>query len=231
MDETKKNGRFNNLKRGFTIIELLVVIFIMAMLAGLFLVNLAGQRVSRNIQIAQNQLVSNIRKIQSYTLSSRNVSLNQPAEYYLMKFDLNKPFQYTIQAIYKAGTTPMLRDVEVVKFPTGIRLATVTPVQILRMAPLSQQNPAYNNGCALLAFATPFARIIFNNGCGITSPPVVDINPGTIDDYGRVVNFSINSETYSASTDSVMTITLSDVDNTLTKVIKINGITGLISVP
>src|SRR5438105_10754499 len=120
MDAEKQIRLISKRQSGFTLIELLVVIFIMGLLAGLLTLNLAGQRVARNIQIAQNQLVSNIRKIQGYTLSSRNVSQNQPAEYYVMKFDLANPYQYTIQAIYNVGSSPTLANVEVIKFPTDI---------------------------------------------------------------------------------------------------------------
>jgi len=215
---------------GFTLIELLVVISIMGLLSMAMIANLAGQRVSRNIKIAQNELVTNIRKIQSFTLSSRNLPNNQAVQYYVLKFDLATPTQYKIQAMYNVSNSPaQLADVETVKFPLNIRLAAasgiVNPLQIDRPSPLSAQVPAYPSGCALVSFATPFAKTFMNNGCGIAAAP--NINTG--DDYQNVINFLTNTSAGSASSNSIMTITLTDVANTMTKKIIINGITGGVS--
>lgn len=213
---------------GFTLVELLVVLSIMAMLGAFMIANLAGQRVARNIKIAQNELVTNLRKIQSYTLSSRSLSGNQQVQYYVMKFDLAKPSQYTIEAVYNISTSPLLKDVETINFPTGIRLAFAAPLQITRSSPFSAQTAAYPSGCALVAFATPFAKAYFNNGCSIAAAPSINTTTNPFDDYGRIINFSTNAESYSASTDSLMTITINDQNNTVSKTVTVNGITGLI---
>jgi prepilin-type N-terminal cleavage/methylation domain-containing protein len=211
----------------FTLIELLVVISIMGIMATLMLANFAAQRVQRDINIAQNELVSHIREIQSYTLSSRTIPGGQVVQYYVMKFDLAKPGQYTIQAMYNVSSSPRLADVQVVQFPSGITLASSSPVQIVRNG-FSTQTPTYPSGCALLSFATPFAKTIMNNGCSIAAKPV--INAG--DDYQNVINrntISPDSAGFSASADSIMTIILEDKNKTRVRTITLNGITGTVT--
>ena len=71
--EMKQKYSKTKYQLGFTLIELLVVISIMGILATLMIVNFAGQRVSRSLLLAKNETVTNIRKVQSYTLSSKNI--------------------------------------------------------------------------------------------------------------------------------------------------------------
>ena len=123
-----RNAR--RLEQGFTLIELIVVVAILGIVLGLVTVNIAGQRNARNLNIAQNELISNIRKIQSYTLSARNVFGNQPASYYVMKFDLANPTQYTIQSMYDVTVSPKIRDIETINLPKGITFSGINPIQI-----------------------------------------------------------------------------------------------------
>jgi len=228
-------------KPGFTLIELLVVISIMVMLTAALTLDLGSQRSARDIRIAQNQLVSDIRKAQSYTLSSRTLSSNQSVQYYILKFDLTNPSQYSIQAISDTSSgQPKLKTIETIIFPPNIQIAAVAPalpVVVTQRLNLSTQKIFTN--CALLAFAAPFAKIIFNDGCSIPTAPLVDqTNPD--DDYNKIVNFVTNvacgsfngnpadPSVCSASTDSLMTITLMDTSGTVSKKILINAISGLV---
>ena len=233
------NGKPVNLKpssKGFTLIELLVVIAIMVLLSSTLIINLAGQRVSRDIRIAQNQLVSDIRKVQSYTLSARSLPSSESVQYYFLKFDLTKPTQYTIQAISNVGVQPKLQDVETVKLPPNIQLDLINPPLITQRPNPASQTPFYN--CPLIAFAAPFGKIIFNDGCAplnYSSPYTLQI---TDDYYAKIINFLTNLTCdgnngqppnpagCSASTDSLMTITLTDKARSVSRKILINSITG-----
>ena len=228
---------------GFTLIELMVVISIMAILALAMSINLAGQRARREIQLAQNKLVSDIRKVQSYNLSARILPSGQAAQYYLLKFDLSKPKQYTIQAIFNASSQPALEDVETVALTSNIQFAATSLYPITVARALASTPPAIQpiyTGCALAAFAAPFGKIIFNDGCLIAAPPQIDrTNPN--DDYNKIISFQTNVACdgnngdppnpliCSASTDSVMTITLMDTARTASKNVIINAITGAVS--
>lgn len=228
---------------GFTLIELLVVISIMTILVAVISINLAGQRAMRDIRIAQNQLVTNIRKVQSYTLSSRTLPSGESAQYYILKFDLNNPTQYTIQAISNVSTQPKLHNLETIILPPNIQIATITPatypINIARsLNPTAQ--PIFSR-CALAAFAAPFGKITFNDGCN----PVSFSSPYTLqlseDYYAKIINFQTNvacdgnngnppnPAVCSASTDSTMIIMLTDIAKTISKTVTINGITRSIT--
>lgn len=239
---------------GFTLIELMVVVTVMILLTSAMVINLAGQRAGRDIKIAQNQLVSNLRKIQSYTLSARATPSGNYAQYYLMKFDLNKPNQYTIQAIYNVSSVPQyLENVETITLPFNIELAAVNasvnpavyPVSISRPNLPAVQNytttyPPQHMNCALVAFAAPFGKVFLNDGCsqgGVVGNPSTIGSDSSSDDYKKILQFVNNidcSGNYGTppgctlSTDSSMTITLTDTANTISKTVTVNAITGAI---
>jgi len=223
----------NEKSAGFTLIELLVVLAIMGIMLGLILANIAGQRGKRNLKIAQNELVSNIRKIQSYTLSARDVRPGVSPQYYLIKFDLNKPNQYFIQAIYDVENGGKVTNIESVKLPDGVRLADYSSANCLdsaicitnRPGILPSQTPS---ACALLAFKAPFAKIITNDNCSPASLPAdpYDITNAT-NDYTEIKNFTSNGG--SASSDATMVIKLFELQSKTTRTISVNGLSGLIT--
>lgn len=220
---------------GFTLMELMVVLTISVFLFTAVIVNINSQRAPRDLKIAQNEMVSNIRKAQSYSLSSRNLPSGLPAQYYLIKFDLTKPNQYTIQAIFNVSSSPQLQDFETIKLPTNVKISSISISQRLQ-AP-STQTPS---SCALAAFAAPYGKVIFNDEC---NPSGTMSSPYTIqssDHYQQLVNFQTNVKcennltpppaSCAASTDSIFTVTLINSANTsLQKRVIINGTTGSVS--
>ena len=231
--------------QGFTLIELMVVIVIMAFLATAVVLGIAGQRASRDVKIAQDQLVSTIREAQSYTLSARNLSNGQRVQFYVLKFDMATPTQYTLEAISNVSTSPQLTDIQTITLPSDIRIATITPATYPVVIDRSPANDTFytssgsqtlsqgiaQNGCALMAFAAPFGKVIFNGSCNQAN---WDQNN---DDYAKIVNFQVNvscasyssPQTCSASTDSIMTITLSDTGRTVSKTVTVNAVTGAVT--
>jgi prepilin-type N-terminal cleavage/methylation domain-containing protein len=226
---------------GFTLVELMAVITIMVILASVMVINLAKQRASRDIKIAENQLVTDIREAQSETLSSRILPNGQQAQFYIIKVDsLNTPNQYTLQAIYNVSTSPQLVDIKTVNLPANIHFvpSTVPAPSILidrtaaldqtATGPVSYTQPV---SCALVAFSAPFAKTILNGQCA-----QANWDPNN-DDYAKIINFQNNVPCSSvgvppqctASTDSIITFTLSDFGNTVTKQVKVNAITGSIT--
>src|ERR1039458_864437 len=113
-------------QQGFTLIELMVVIAIMAILASVLVLNLAGQRSKRDVQISENELVSNIRQIQSSTLSARTLPSGQSVQFYILKFDLSKPGQYKIQAAYNVSSNPLFADVQTITLPPDVVIAATS---------------------------------------------------------------------------------------------------------
>ncbi len=232
-----------NSEKGFTLIELMVVLVIFVLIAGVVLANYTGLRTERNLKIAQNELVSNLRKIASYTLSSRALNGNQAVQYYLLKLDTTTPDRYTIEAIYNVSTSPQLAtNVETVYLPQGVRFAQTTPFIIDRPDPniqypsapseLRDVTSANASSCALIAYKLPFGTIILNSGA-IPTPTSLNVgcafNNFNNDDYAKIKNFVANSPTSSAVNNSIMVITLTSVDGSLTKTVTVNGLTGAIT--
>lgn len=245
----KRNKMFVKIKtktrtQGFTLIELIVVTAIMLVMASFFVLNINSQRDSRNIKIAQNELVSNIRKIQGYTLSSRTLPGNIGVQYYLLKFDLaSSRTQYKVQAVYDANSSPKLADVETINLPQNIEIATTSAanLSISISRPLNPTVQPIYTDCALVAFAAPYGKTIFDDGCNITTPgnlPSLSLSDAY---WAKIINFQnnvacdgnngnpANPAICSASTDSVMTITVSNKARTLYKNVYINGITGAVT--
>jgi prepilin-type N-terminal cleavage/methylation domain-containing protein len=213
---------------GFTLIELMVVIAVMVILYSVLTINLTSNRSPLNLQIAADQLVTNIKEAQSYTLSSRLLPSGQSAQYYLIKFNLATSTQYTIQAIYNVDSQPQLIDVETVNLPANIILAVKNPLVINSNG--TNMKPA---SCALISFATPYAQLLLQSGC---NPSGYQKTPYTIqssDDYYKILNYN-NAYTScplnptEPCSDSIMTITLTDTSNTISQEILVNGITGVV---
>ena len=226
-DDTSAPVRFRiwNLRfsKGFTLVELLVVISIMGLIAGSVIANYAGLRPQRNLGIAENELVTNLRKIQSYSLSSRNAPNGQSVEYYIMKINTASPSSYTIEALYNtknppSGGTGTLVDIETVNLPQGI---------VIRSIAASAPNPNANPTCALLVFQLPFSKIITNTSCtadAAQTPPLVKGG----DDYDKVIKFLYNNGT-SVSRDTKTTITLANDTGSISRWVTLNGVTGLVN--
>ncbi len=195
--------------KGFTLIELLVVISMMGILASIIIANYAGQRSGRDLRIAANQLVTNIRKAQSYALSSRTLNGSIPVQYYILRFDAASNTQYSIQGMYNVKTTPpMLQNAETISLPTGITISKITV-------------KGTQTACALVAFQLPYAKILNNTAC-TGAPPTV--NSG--DDYQKFINFITNNSATTVTTDFIVVITLQGSSGT-SKVL-INGLTGVV---
>lgn len=91
----------NRNQSGFTLIELLVVLAIMVVVSGVIILDFNRNKASRNIVLAKNETVTNLRKVQAYMLSSKNINGSIPARYYIAQFDIQNPTQFVVQAVDK----------------------------------------------------------------------------------------------------------------------------------
>ncbi len=139
------------IQSGFTLIELLVVISIMMLSFAIVLVGLNQQRIARSTGIAQNETITNVRKVQSYMLSSRNIG-DKPAKYYLMRFSTAQTdnSSYTVQAI-DSDYTPY-SNIETVNLTNGVVVSGMSLIDGAISTPIT-------SGCALVSFSAPFGKI------------------------------------------------------------------------
>lgn len=199
---------------GFTLVELLVVLFIMGIIAGTVIANFAGSRDSRNLHIAMNELLTNIRKVQSYSLSSRTLPGGKSVEYYVIKFDTQQPNQYVIEAIYNVKSPPaQVQDIETINLPAGITLGNFLYVN------------SQNTGCLLLAFKAPFAQVITNaKVASCTGGPGAVTNG---DDYDLITKFAVNVNG-STVNDNTQTVIPLQAQGLPQQMALVNGSVGLV---
>jgi prepilin-type N-terminal cleavage/methylation domain-containing protein len=207
----QKQNNFFSRQTGFTIIELMVVISIMAMLMTVIVISYANQRKTRSAVLAQNETITNIKKVQSYILSSRNISADTPAKYYILKFRSGEA-TYEIQAIDNAFV--LHQNVETVSFPSDTILHNLEFLD-------SNAQPiggglGWNTSkitCVDVIFSAPFGKMFINDNpkCNESLTDLVK-NPAAM--------YEID--------DLTLRLTVGSLDTTKTKTIDLHGITGRI---
>lgn len=155
----------NHQQFGFTVVELLVVFLIMILLSSLVIMNWNNQRSTRNLTIAHNELITNIRKVQSYAVSSRNTPENEAAKFYLIKFE-NGSSNYNIEAV-TADFTIAAKPIEQVTLPANI---TVSRLVLIDSA---GQDVDYN--CTYLIFSVVYGKSYFSTTDNCSQESVIDI--------------------------------------------------------
>lgn len=127
-------------KYGFTIIELLVVISIMGVMASIVLVNWNSQRGNRSIKIALNETITNLRKAQSYAVSSKNIAPNVPASFYTIRFELGQS-TYSINALGAAREYQYYPNIETINLPEGVVVSNIIVVDSANNNPGGAEEP------------------------------------------------------------------------------------------
>jgi prepilin-type N-terminal cleavage/methylation domain-containing protein len=186
---------------GFTLIELLVVLSIMVVLSTVIVINFNIQRGTRNVKIAQNEMVTNIRKAQSYLLSSRDISTNNSAGFYIIRFAPGVNSTYTMDAINASYV--YTANFETFKLPQGI---TISKVEV-------DTGSGYTVvTCAQIAFRAPFGKVYINR----TDPCSTEITT-TLVDPAQLVTY--------ANRKARITLTTATAQ---TKTVEIKGLSGTI---
>ncbi len=110
--------------QGFTVIELMVVFIIIVLLSSVIIINWNSQTPGRSLTIAQNELVTNLRKVQSYAVTSRNINSTVPAKFYFMKFTKNQS-TYSVSASDGSATPVYYPDLESFSLPNGLVVSDI----------------------------------------------------------------------------------------------------------
>ncbi len=154
-----KNQKIN-FQLGFTVVELLVVCVIMATLSTLVMINWNSQRAGRSLTIAQNEAFTNIKKIQSYAVSSRNLSTGIAPKYYVIRFEKNSS-NYAVGAV--AGDDYEYYDVETIRMPSGVSISDL----VLTPQGIYSGDSITHPDCIFAIFSVTYGKTYFagSGGC------------------------------------------------------------------
>jgi prepilin-type N-terminal cleavage/methylation domain-containing protein len=134
---------------GFTIIELLVVISMMVVISTVLVIDFSRQRTSRSMIIGQNEMVTNLRKVQGYMLSSKNLTTGEAVKYYVMSFTQGESNYYVhaIDSQYGYHNT-----IETIKLPTGVYISSNAITEIGKVDPTEYK-------CLQIIFSAPYGKM------------------------------------------------------------------------
>lgn len=173
--KAEQSNSHSTAQAGFTLIELLVVLAIMALLMTALAIDFASQRSRRSMVLASNETVTNLRKVQSYMLSSKNIADGVPAKYYIATFTSNSD-SYKIQAI--GSDYKFYDNIETIKLASTVNISTLAiPVTDLEYKIIEQQGALGGGGgvktitiggvkvnvqvfnCMQIIFSAPYGKI------------------------------------------------------------------------
>ncbi len=115
---------FNSNQKGFTLIELMVTTGMMLLLLSVIIANFGSLGKTRNLNIAKNNTISDIRRVQSLALASKDVSTGIPSGYYGLRFDTQTPSLYSFISQDNTGLDQTI--ITTSKLPPNVRLTSIS---------------------------------------------------------------------------------------------------------
>lgn len=206
---------------GMTFIEILVVLGIIAVLAGIITPNFKTWRNNQDVIVAQREMATNLQKIHGNALSGRQIQ-NLAGKFYLIKLTPGSS-TYTVEGIaynttsgsdtlFNGTSNPVMENWQM---QGGVAILSMTLER-----PIGTVN-ATNPACAFVAFGLPFGQTY------------IDTNISAGKDTDGICDF-FNSTKYNNNAllknweNAKLTITLGKPSGSNSKTITINGVTGQI---
>lgn len=176
---------------GFTLIELMVTSAIMMILISVFLANFSGNSVSRNLTIARNNLVSDLRRVQSNSLSARDITPGTPSIDYGITLSTTAPTSYAIVGDDNSFY-PVRSTISTITLPPRAYFKQITIVRADGTSTSATSDE--------ILFRNPFARVIqtYSGGtvAGSKDPnAMTTITIGSYDDATSTRTVNINGIT------------------------------------
>jgi competence protein ComGC len=144
----EQNRLKQKLQQGFTVVELMIVFTIMITVFVVVLVQFGQQRIARSTILGQNEMVTHIKKVQNYVLSSRNISTANPAAFYMLYFQKNTS-SYQIRGVTK--TNQYFGNIETIQLADGVMVSNIIVTNRRGM----QSTP----DCIQVIYAAPFGTM------------------------------------------------------------------------
>ncbi len=148
----RNNFMIKKFQFGFTLIEMMTTIAIMALILSLTVANIHGSDASRNVQLAQSQLTSDLHKVQTYAINSQDYYAGAvPASAW--GITTNSPFTSYAITSTDNSITPTTTSVSTVSLPNAV---SFTRVQIVRPAGAGTICPT----SMTVQFTVPYGRVL-----------------------------------------------------------------------
>ncbi len=156
--------RLNN--KGFSLIELLVVIFIMVTLTSVFLVNFGARSGPRSLTVAKNNLVSNFRRMQSNAISSKDSTATAVAKYYSL----------SLSSIAGSSNIYALKTYDSLNSATTLSTEQfIAPVVVKQISVLKSDNSVMYPTSIEIFYSVPFGRVLLSStGGGASNDKIRD---------------------------------------------------------
>lgn len=166
-------------KRGFTLIELIVSISIIALISSIVLANFNSYKRSGGLSASTQLIMSDIRKAQSYALSLKDFGStgNYPMGGWGVYFDIagNRYIIFAdLNGDYKWNGDS--ESVEVKNLPSGIKISNITSL------------PAGSSNTANIAFLPPAPKVYLTHGGSDRNTIIITLE----DDIGGSKNIFMN---------------------------------------
>jgi prepilin-type N-terminal cleavage/methylation domain-containing protein len=199
---TKKYNSKMRSQDGFTLMELMVALVVLALFYGLVITNFSVWRGPQYVKVSANELATNINKLHSYSLSARNLNGN-PAKLYALQFVTTvTPGTYLVQGLEAASGGDVYRsNVETATFPGGVYVQDIK---------LKKGSTETHPTCMQLAFSLPFGRVYMNPACDF--------------------HLAKTNSALDALANSELTITLARNGTDTTKSIVVDGVSGRVTI-
>jgi prepilin-type N-terminal cleavage/methylation domain-containing protein len=108
---------------GFTLIELMTTIAIMVLILSLTIANIHGSDASRNVGLAQNDMISDLHKVQSYAVNSEDQTANTTASS-AWGITVTSNDSYTIQS-FDDTVNQNMQVQSSVTFPKNVQFSSI----------------------------------------------------------------------------------------------------------
>jgi prepilin-type N-terminal cleavage/methylation domain-containing protein len=173
--------------RGFTLIEMLVVISIFGILTSVVIANLAGLGATRSVRNAKGNLVSDLRRMQSASLSSKDINGTPSASYGVRITSVGTALGYDLVGYDKNSATRVVLESH------NLPGAYIKTVQMTRPGGTTTTATAWEG-----LFLNPFGRLAQTYSGGSVS---------MTNDYDVITVITISSKDSSATS----TITINGI--------------------
>lgn len=169
----------NKKQSGFTLIELMVSVAIMAILLTVVIANFGAGNQKRNLIVARNVMMSDLRKSQSLAIASKDVTPNHPAYSYSVALSTSTNRSYSL--IGQDNSVPP--NLTTLISPNLPAKTYVRSISIYR-----QDGTTLSANNLTIQFSVPYGRIAlsFDNSNGYELNDVATITLGTDDGANSV---------------------------------------------